>query len=559
MLLLKRGESYYFRWQIPHDLRSLLGARELVRSLYTSDKLIAESRAAPLKLIVRRIKALRVERQMTKQGMSDEQVFAAMEENDNQRLNDPRLIALSEENYLEALAALWEQARSEINYWKNYRFKNGDIRNAVKNNFQQNKNNFKDVLSTDLGSLDSDDNGAIADYISDCVNELAEVGYRVDRSEKWPQIDEFLKQYITLRGYVSEEIEKDLNKQKDDVEFFPPKELKGFLSTGDGIKLFSIVHDEFLSFKIKENNLSLRMQKDYLRFFADWTDLMEDKGMALYAIKEIRDYLKTLLGLPKRNCVPYKGLPVKELVAMDGIPDEDLISQKTIGQVEKWLQGVFNFSRQRDYSSHSPASALGLNLNTRNPYSDFSDVEVNRMLSESQKYGGWKFFVIWIAAYTGMRLGEIVQLMAEDIKQDDDSERFYIMVTDDREGQVLKTRNSKRKVVIHKKLIDIGLLELVKSSSGRLFPGIESQKVTKWFPLVIVRDCRIPRVDEFGARRVFHSFRHTVITKFYAANCSGEKIRQLVGHEKGRTDVHTGYVHHIGVKDLVDTMDALKY
>ena len=55
----------------------------------TSDKLIAEGRAVPLKLVVRRIKALRVERRMAKQEMSGEQVFVSMVESETQRQKDP--------------------------------------------------------------------------------------------------------------------------------------------------------------------------------------------------------------------------------------------------------------------------------------------------------------------------------------------------------------------------------------------------------------------------------------------------------------------------------------
>ena len=77
MLLLKRSQTYYFRWQIPADLRPLIGFRELVRSLHTGDRLLAQARAAPLKLMVGRIKKLRVEFAMAKNKQSLEHFMKA--------------------------------------------------------------------------------------------------------------------------------------------------------------------------------------------------------------------------------------------------------------------------------------------------------------------------------------------------------------------------------------------------------------------------------------------------------------------------------------------------
>ncbi|MEE9357940.1 MAG: DUF6538 domain-containing protein, partial [Sedimenticolaceae bacterium] len=57
--LLRRGSIYYFRWRLPADLRPILGATDLERSLCTADHLRAAVRAAPLELAVADIQRVR--------------------------------------------------------------------------------------------------------------------------------------------------------------------------------------------------------------------------------------------------------------------------------------------------------------------------------------------------------------------------------------------------------------------------------------------------------------------------------------------------------------------
>lgn len=58
-LLQKRGDIYHFRWTIPQDLRSILKRREFTKSLRTSSKLAALSKAAELYSFVEKTVKLR--------------------------------------------------------------------------------------------------------------------------------------------------------------------------------------------------------------------------------------------------------------------------------------------------------------------------------------------------------------------------------------------------------------------------------------------------------------------------------------------------------------------
>ena len=70
-----------------------------------------------------------------------------------------------------------------------------------------------------------------------------------------------------------------------------------------------------------------------------------------------------------------------------------------------------------------------------------------------------------------MRLNEICQLYCEDIKCN--GRVWYFQLTDERDNQSLKNKQSKRLVPIHKKLIEMGFIDFVKevkeSKKDRLF------------------------------------------------------------------------------------------
>ena len=75
------------------------------------------------------------------------------------------------------------------------------------------------------------------------------------------------------------------------------------------------------------------------------------------------------------------------------------------------------------------------------------------------------------------------------------------------------------------------------SQATRLFPELKSrrdgygQTVSKWFRRYRQR-CGIT-----GSRKVFHSFRHTVINHLKQAGYPKERIAALVGHEVGSMTV----------------------
>ena len=112
-----------------------------------------------------------------------------------------------------------------------------------------------------------------------------------------------------------------------------------------------------------------------------------------------------------------------------------------------------------------------------------------------------------------MRLNEICQLFVGDIQKKKNI--YYFNVTDEGEKQHLKNQNSKRKVPVHPKLIELGFIDFVneqkKNKQQLLFNKLSyspknkyNKKMSAWFARYL---------EEIGITqesKVFHSFRHLV-------------------------------------------------
>ncbi|NRP45532.1 hypothetical protein XMV225_002714 [Aliiroseovarius sp. xm-v-225] len=155
----------------------------------------------------------------------------------------------------------------------------------------------------------------------------------------------------------------------------------------------------------------------------------------------------------------------------------------------------------------------------------------------------WHYWLPLLAAFTGARLGELVQLETADIKKEGDIN--FIRITD--EGidpqKSTKNRQSKRSVPIHSILLELGFIQYVAShAEGRLFPELRRNTrghfgaASKFFQSYFNRVGFEP--DTNGQTPVFHSFRHAVFDEL-RRNHTEPEFQPLVGHEHG--SVTRGY------------------
>ncbi len=170
-----------------------------------------------------------------------------------------------------------------------------------------------------------------------------------------------------------------------------------------------------------------------------------------------------------------------------------------------------------------------------------------------------KYWVPLIAIYTGMRLGEIVQLLTKDVRKDDDITYFDVTKREG-EDKHIKTTSSYRRIPVHHRLIELGLLNHVAKASpeGRLFPEIKpgldghySYNFSKFWGRYT------KQIGPLNDKTVFHSFRHNFTDALTNAGVSGEVSRRLLGHSA--KDVHDSYGSGPNLKLLKESIDKAQF
>lgn len=150
-----------------------------------------------------------------------------------------------------------------------------------------------------------------------------------------------------------------------------------------------------------------------------------------------------------------------------------------------------------------------------------------------------------LCLYHGLRVNEACQLAVPDIKQDESI--WYLDLNEEKvNGQArrLKTASSKRRVPIHSKLLELGLIHFVEerraiNPSDFLFGELRTSKtgsranaITRWFPKF--RDQVLGPQPLARGDKGLHSLRHSFKDALRSANVSPEIQNALGGWTENR-------------------------
>lgn len=161
-----------------------------------------------------------------------------------------------------------------------------------------------------------------------------------------------------------------------------------------------------------------------------------------------------------------------------------------------------------------------------------------------------KFWVPLIGLFSGMRLGEIVQLHRSDLVCVDGVWVFDINRAEDEDKKV-KTETSLRQVPVHTTLIGLGLLERRTNDKlgKRLFPdlqpgqnGFYSHNFSKWWS-------RYGETFGFrGEKKVFHSFRHLFTDALRDLEAPDYVLKAVLGHSDKSITASYGHGAKLAVR-----------
>lgn len=266
---------------------------------------------------------------------------------------------------------------------------------------------------------------------------------------------------------------------------------------------------------------------------------------------QANDMKNVLMSYPinRHKAAATRGKPLAEVL---DLPGAKKLHSRTINKYLNSYNGLFNWAVRSGHCQTNPFEGLSLRtekVNQEPPRTGFTDAQLqtikNAVLALSDPKNEQHRWGTLIAIHSGARLNEIAQLHLEDVRQVDDVWCFDI---NQKAGTLKKLKNaaSQRLVPVHPRLIEYGLLtylDKVRSLQGneRLFPRFTYSKsdgygrnLGRW-----VNETLLPDLGIKTKQLTFHSFRHTMVGKLFAANVSEAHVMAIVGHEPGTTTLKT--------------------
>jgi integrase len=173
-------------------------------------------------------------------------------------------------------------------------------------------------------------------------------------------------------------------------------------------------------------------------------------------------------------------------------------------------------------------------------------------------------WVTLIGLFTGMRLEELCQLKADDIRdQHANGATVTIIDVHNGSGNSLKNESAVRLVPVHSELVRAGLLDYVKTlpKGSLLFPGL-TRRTSKGDKIgARVGELFSKKLTALNLKReglCFHSLRHTVAGRLDAAEVRKSDAARILGHTVEGETFGT-YSDGPGLKVLAGVIEAVTY
>ena len=233
------------------------------------------------------------------------------------------------------------------------------------------------------------------------------------------------------------------------------------------------------------------------------------------------------------------------------LPKDHGISPSTANKMLSILKQMLRVAVYDGLLMISPAETVKPLIETEKRRGAFTEKEIGKLFSMKWE-SSMAYTACFLAAFTGMRLGEIRALRPSRVHED------YILVDSSWSdmGGLKSTKSGKPRVVPITKRIHTMISrlsegraddELIFSFNGSV--PCEDRKITGPLKEAMAK----AGIDIDGRSLTFHSFRHFFNTQIVAAGISGEIVRNVVGHES--EDMTDRYLH-LGSAELEAVRDV---
>ncbi|WP_255104491.1 site-specific integrase [Shimia sp. CNT1-13L.2] len=267
-----------------------------------------------------------------------------------------------------------------------------------------------------------------------------------------------------------------------------------------------------------------------------------DRLLATITKQDASEVKKVLQALPSsRNTKPkLKAMPLMQVIKE---PGHKKIAAKTINSHIQMFKMFFDWAERHGHAPHTLFEGMKVRKDKasdseRKPftpdqaqliYSALTEKPSGLVRKDSHKWG------MLLGMFTGARLNEICQLDIADVQQDGDT--WFLNITDEGDdNKRIKSKAGRRKVPLHSDLISLGFLDFVDSrrNGTRLFPDY-SYSANGGYGRNLGRWCNESFLPKLGIKQpglVFHSLRHTVVTRLSQADVPEPIVQCIVGHAR---------------------------
>ncbi|SIN91704.1 site-specific integrase [Halodesulfovibrio marinisediminis] len=263
----------------------------------------------------------------------------------------------------------------------------------------------------------------------------------------------------------------------------------------------------------------------------------------------VREYKDSMLFFPARPTKELREMPLHDQIEFCKCnPDVRTLSNTTVfNKCLSTVKTIFQHAVENSYIENNPAVTFrNKRKHKKKDQRPYNTEDLQQILSfpvftekERPKGGGYEaaYWIPLIAMFTGARLEEIGQLLVSNINVEDGIHFFDLRITEVKasgELQKLKNESSKRRVPIHSKLIELGLLKYVEerqeAGDKQLFPHLQEYKgrMTHHFSKWWGRYAR--KHADFDRTKTFHSFRHAFKDACRECGVNIAHAHRLQGH-----------------------------
>ncbi|RSK31585.1 site-specific integrase [Rhodovulum iodosum] len=267
-----------------------------------------------------------------------------------------------------------------------------------------------------------------------------------------------------------------------------------------------------------------------------------DRLLATITKQDASEVKKVLQVLPaSRNTKPkLKAMPLMQVIKE---PGHKKIAAGTLNSHIQMFKMFFDWAERHGHAPHTLFEGMKVRKDKaseseRKPftpdqarliYTELTENPSGLVRKDSHKWG------MLLGMFTGARLNEICQLDIADVKQDGGT--WFLNITDEGDDtKSVKSKAGRRKVPLHSELIRLGFLDFVESrrNATRLFPDY-SYSANGGYGRNLGRWCNESFLPKLGIKQpglVFHSLRHTVVTRLSQADVPEPIVQCIVGHAR---------------------------